>query len=267
MCAQPLRDSSLCAVTSAQFTTRHIRDLAAGRCPAVRVPAFMSRATCDLILDALEAAPFEAYGRQRVQPMVMRFGVGVSDHRREGTVQDSYWPAIEASNSAWRDLALPFDPFQECRDALAANWPGSVAVGRRGGIPMGAGVAREANQGFRVHFDDASREFAGQLLDAPLVAQFAFNLYLTVPRTGGETVIWRHRWQPTDEKCRLPNSYGFSEDVVEGAEFLELKPDIGEALLLDSRNYHAVRPSVDERRIALGFSVGLTEAGDLWTWG
>jgi pimeloyl-ACP methyl ester carboxylesterase len=41
--------------------------------------------------------------------------------------------------------------------------------------------------GFLVHFDDAAREFSDDLLDEHLVAQFAFNCYLSAPETGGET--------------------------------------------------------------------------------
>lgn len=262
-----LQDQFFSVVDSSAFTTELIEDLAAGRVAAVRVADFMPRAMCERTLKALEAASFDTYGKQRVEPAVMRFGVGVSDHRSDGVVVDGYWTAVDEARAAWLGLDLPADPFQQCRDALSAAWPGGVRVGSRGGREMGAGVAREANQGFRVHFDDAAREFSGNLLDSTLVAQFAFNLYLSVPEVGGETVVWRHRWQPSDEALRLPDSYGFSEEVVEGAESFELKPSVGEALLFDPRNYHAVRPSRNVRRIALGFAVGLTDTGELLTWG
>lgn len=222
---------------------------------------------CRQVLEALEKAEFESYGQERVQPHVMRFGVGVSDHRVNGTVADSYWPAIEAGRLAWTGLGLSFDPFAYCRDRLAAHWPGKVSVGTHHDRELAPGVAREPNGGFIVHFDDAQREFTAGLLDANVIAQFAFNLYLSVPERGGETVVWRHRWHPADEAFRLPRSYGFADDVVGGAESFVLRPRVGEALLFDPRNYHAVRPSRDARRIALGFSVALTDTGDLLTWG
>ncbi|MFF5003615.1 MULTISPECIES: proline hydroxylase [Streptomyces] len=198
----------------------------------------------------------------------MRFGVGVSDHRtKEGGVSDGYWSAVEAGGHAWQGLGLPYDPFAKCRESLAVDWPGRVSVGRRGGREMAPGVAREPNYGFRIHFDDSLREFEGDLLDAPLVAQFAFNLYLSVPDTGGETVIWRHRWHPRDETFRLPQSYGYAEEVVGDAESVEIQPRVADALLLDPRNFHAVRAGQGARRIALGFSMGLTATGELLTWG
>lgn len=267
MASGELHDPFFRAVTASSFKRDQIADLAAGRCAAVRVPDFVPGAMCRETLRALESAPFDTYGRQRVDPPVMRFGVGVSDHRVDGEVADGYWPAVAAGRAAWDALGLPFDPFQECRGALGAEWPGAVRVGTRGGREMGAGVAREPNGGFQVHFDDALREFRTDLLDATLVAQFAFNLYLSVPESGGETVVWRHRWHPADESFRLPHSYGFSPSVVGDAESFELAPKVGEALLFDPRNYHAVRPSLGARRIALGFSIGLTETGDLLAWG
>jgi hypothetical protein len=262
-----LHDPFFRAVTSSAFKREQIADLAAGRIAAIQVRDFLPRSLCRQTLLALQAAPFDTYGRQRVDPPVMRFGVGVSDYRVDGAVADGYWEALEGHRAAWRSLGLPFDPFRECRDALGAEWPAPVRVGTRGGRELAAGVAREPNQGFQVHFDDSLREFTGNLLDATLVAQFAFNLYLSVPERGGETVVWRHRWHPADEAFRPPSSYGFAPEVVGDAESFELSPKVGEALLFDPRNYHAVRPSDGGRRIALGFSMGLTEAGELVAWG
>ncbi|ROP41713.1 2-oxoglutarate-Fe(II)-dependent oxygenase superfamily protein [Saccharothrix texasensis] len=262
-----LHDPHFFAVTTPVLRRAQIADLAAGRCAAIRVPDFVPAALCDEVLDALVGAEFDSYGEERVYPQVMRFGVGVSDHREDGRVADGYWDAVESSRKAWAALDLSFDPFELCRARLGEHWPGAVAVGTRDGKEMGAGVAREPNGGFQVHYDDASREFSGALLDAHLIAQFAFNLYLSVPESGGETVVWRHRWSPADEQFRLPGSYGFGEAVVGSAESFELAPSPGEALLFDPRNFHAVRPSRGGRRIALGFSLGLTDTGEILVWG
>ncbi|MFF8595286.1 proline hydroxylase [Streptomyces sp. NPDC015220] len=254
------------AATASAFTHDLLAGLAAGRYAAVRVPGFLPQQRCAEVLAALETRAFDSYGSTRVQPRVMRFGVGISDHMADGGVCEDYWKALEGHHAAWQGLGLSFDPFLTCREGLGAHWPGGVAVGRRGGRELGDGVAREPNQGFLVHFDDALREYTGDLLDEPLIAQFAFNLYLAVPDSGGETVLWRHRWQPEDEAHRLPASYGYDEAVVRGAESLEITPRVGEALLIDPRYFHAVRPSRGARRIALGFAVGLAASGRLLTW-
>jgi hypothetical protein len=262
-----LHDPFFVAVTAAEFRREHIADLAAGRCAAIRVPGLFSPQMCEETMRALEKIEFDSYDTARVYPAVMRCGVGVSDHRSDGLVADSYWPAMETARRQWQDLGLAFNPFATCRDALQAGWPHPVRVGQHKGREMGEGVAREPNNGFQVHFDDVLREFEGNLLDEDIVCQFAFNLYLSVPENGGETVVWRHRWDPSDESHRLPHSYGYKTDVVGDAESFELKPTVGEALLFDPRNFHAVRPSHGARRVALGFAVGLTASGELLTWG
>lgn len=263
----PTRDPFFRVITASEFERQDLADLAAGRCAAIRVPGLLPEVDRADIFAALTRATFESYGTERVDPPVMRFGVGVSDHRDGGAVTDSYWESVARSNIAWADLGLTFDPYALCRDMVGKAWPGGVSVATRRGREMGPGVAREPNQGFRVHFDDASREFDRDFLDHTLIGQFAFNLYLSVPEVGGETVVWRHRWTPGDESFRLPHSYGYDEAVVKDAESIEIKPQARDAVLLDPRYFHAVRPSRDARRIALGFAVGLTDEGSLVTWG
>lgn len=260
-------DPFFAPLAARRFEREDIANLAAGRCAAITVPDFMSSSDCAAILTALTGAEFTTYDPERVYPPVMRFGVGVSDYRQDGLVLDGYWKAVDADRQDWRNLSLAFDPFAACRDRIGSQWPKGVSVGTRGGRELSPGVAREPNGGFIVHFDDASREFAGNLLDVSLVAQFAFNLYISVPKAGGETVVWRHLWHPGDEAFRLPHSYGYADDVVGEEQSFELKPAIGQALLFNPRYFHAVRPSQEARRIALGFSVGLCDTGELVTWG
>ncbi len=254
-------------VTAPKFSRDLLGDLVAGRIAAIQVPDFVPSWFCERTLAALETVSFDSYDPDRVYPRVMRFGTGVSDHNVGGRIAESYWSALDLSLKALTELALPFDPFSVCREALAEQWPGGVAVGTHGGRAVGSGVVREPNGGFQVHFDDALREFGGKLLDANLVAQFAFNCYLSVPERGGETVVWRHTWEPADEAHRLPHSYGYGETVIGDAESFELTPQVGMAMLFNPRHFHAVRPSHGARRIALGFAMGLADTGELFVWG
>ncbi|WP_335986958.1 2OG-Fe(II)-dependent halogenase WelO5 family protein [Glycomyces sp. MUSA5-2] len=254
-------------VTSSTIQRNTLADLAAEKIAAIRIPDFLTAQEQQDLLERLLEAEFESYGSERVYPQVMRFGVAVSDYNEHGTLSDRYWEALDSNGDITGRLKLPYDPFRLCRERIGAELPFPVEIGTRRGRSFAPGVFREPNNGFQVHFDDARREFPTNLVDENLIAQFAFNLYLSVPEEGGETVIWRHHWMPEDESHRLPNSYGYAETVVARAESLEIRPNVGDVLLLNPRFFHAVRPSRGARRISLGFSLGLTDDGRLLTWG
>ncbi|MBV6696137.1 hypothetical protein KV557_03230 [Kitasatospora aureofaciens] len=74
------------------------------------------------------------------------------------------------------------------------------------GRPLFGGTLREINSGARIHYDEAVREVPG-LFDQHRIAQLAFNTWFLAPESGGETRLWRRRWQPEDEQHRI--SYGF----------------------------------------------------------
>jgi hypothetical protein len=263
---QPSRtDPLFVAVGSEAITRADVAGLVAGRIAAVRVPELLSAARCHTITAALADAEMDRYDESRVFPVVAKFGPAINDHRDGGDLREDYWEAAEAADKGWSTLGLPAAPRELCLGAFRAAWP-DVAPGRRQGRQMHVGIVREINAGLQVHFDDAVREYAGRLLDAEVVAQLAFNIYVQVPPGGGETVLWRRRWQPDDEELRIPGGYGYREAVTNGAQSLTLRPALGEGFLFDPRHYHTVRPATDGRRISIGCFVGLTDDGRLALW-
>lgn len=263
---QPSRtDPLFVAVESAAITRSDVAGLVAGRIAAVRVPGLLPAARCHAITAALADAEMDRYDESRVFPVVAKFGPAINDHRDGGDLRDDYWEAARAAEKGWSVLGLPDAPRELCLAAFRSAWP-DVAPGRRQRREMHVGIVREINAGLQVHFDDAVREYAGRLLDAEVVAQLAFNIYVRVPPVGGETVLWRRRWQPSDEDLRIPGGYGYHESVADGAQSLTLRPELGEGFLFDPRHYHTVRPATDGRRISIGCFVGLTDDGRLALW-
>jgi hypothetical protein len=251
---------------SEAFTRERIADLAAGKLAALRVPNAVSEEACENIVRNLRKIDLDTYDTRRVHPTVFKFGASLNDFRHSENVAGEYWAAVQGFAIKWKSLDIKPNPFEACRALLAYDWPGNVTVGRRNGKPMSPGIVREINFGLQVHFDDMTREYQGRLLDANLTAQFAFNLYLIVPSNGGELVLWRHHWQPSDEELRIQDGYGYQRDVVKYDQSLTLKPHVGEAILFNPRNYHTVLPCHDGRRLSLGFFVGLSDEGGLQVW-
>jgi hypothetical protein len=259
-------DATFSTKVTSHFRRSDVADLATADLAAIQISPLLGEDDCKALLDWLNKAPFDTYNPKRVSPVVDKFGPSVNDHYYDGELLQAYWDAADSSRGFWASASLVNPPAAVCRAGFLADWPESIAVARRRGTEMHCGIVREINRGLQVHFDDASREFEGDLLDSRIVSQFAFNLYLSGPDDGGETIIWRRRWQPGDEEFRIPNSYGYHREVVADAQAVELQPRTGTALLFDSRHYHTVRPVKAGRRISLACFVGLTHTGDLVVW-
>lgn len=260
-------DPLFTAVDAPAFTARHLARLAAGTLAAVRVPRFLGPAECRAVTEALDRLPTAPYDPGRVPTPVLRFGPALNDHRLPdgGLDADRYWAEAVAAEAAWDRAAIRPDPVAHALDRLGEAWGAPVEPATIGGRAAFGGTVREINAGLLMHYDDINREFPCGLFDQDVVAQLAFNLYVGVADGGGATTVWRHRWEPADEEHR--DAYGYRPGAVEGRQYVELPPRLGDGLLFCPAHFHAVAPNEGAgRRIAFAFFVGLTGGGRLVVW-
>uniref|UniRef100_UPI001C2FE072 proline hydroxylase n=1 Tax=Streptomyces sp. TRM64462 TaxID=2741726 RepID=UPI001C2FE072 len=255
------------AVDAPAFTGRHLARLAAGTLAAVRVPGFLGAAACRAVTDALDRLPVALMDADRVPTPVLRLGPSLNDYRRPGGGLDAerYWPEAEAAHEGWSRAGMDPDPLAVAFERLGTAWGAPVEPATIGGRAVFGGTLREANAGMLMHYDDVNREFPDGLFDQDVVAQLAFNLYVSVPAAGGATSVWRRRWEPGDEGHR--EAYGFLPSAVEGHQRVDLPPHVGDALLINPVHFHAVAAGTGPgRRIAFAFFLGLTTKGRLVVW-
>ncbi|MEU1778120.1 proline hydroxylase [Streptomyces abikoensis] len=259
-------DPLFTALDAEAFTDRHLGRLAAGVIAAVRVPAFLGSEVCAAAMAGLGQLPTADYDRARVPTPIARFGPALNDYRTPdgGLDHDRYWRDAEAARVAWQKAGLRPDPIAVALARLGAAWGTAVLPASIGGRPVFGGTLREINGGALVHFDDINREYPHGVFDQDVVAQLAFNAWVSVPEVGGTTTVWRRRWQPGDEEHR--DAYGYKETLVEGVQQVSLDPQCGDGLLFNPVNFHAVAPSGPGRRIAFAFFLGLTTTGQLIVW-
>ncbi|MFJ9461368.1 proline hydroxylase [Kitasatospora sp. NPDC101447] len=258
-------DPLFVATDSDTFTERHLANLIAGTRAAVRVPHFLTPTECQAAMAALDRLPTADYDPTRVPTPIVRFGPALNDYRTPGATLDTsrYWPAADNARQAWQHAALRPDPIAIALGRLGSAWGAAVLPATIGGRPVFGGTLREINAGALIHYDDIAREFPSGLFDQEVVAQLAFNVWVTAPSGGGATTVWRHRWEPADEQHR--QAYGYRPEAVEHAQPVSLTPQSGDALLFNPANFHAVEPNTG-RRIAFAFFLGLTTAGQLIAW-
>jgi hypothetical protein len=132
------------------------------------------------------------------------------------------------------------------------TYPG-VILQQIHGRPMFSGLARVFATGSEalphcdfLEWDDPTvRNFDGRIR-----RQLAWNVYLD-PADGGELEIWR--LQPSQEQydvLKKANSYGLDRKNLPLPD-LAIRPSLGEAVIFDSRNVHAVSRVMQGARVTL----------------
>lgn len=260
----PELDPFFSTVDAASITSWRISGLLAGRSAVLRIPMMLSPAICQDVVERLDDLSLDLYDQRRVNPPIARFGPAINDFRSEGRLLDEYWEQASRAAQAWQAANLRCDPVRVSVEAFRQAWPGPVRMATNNGQELFAGMVREINGGAHVHYDDVVREFPLGAFDTEVVAQLAFNLYLSMPESGGETVVWRRRWEPADERHR--NGYGYERSLVESCQSITVRPRVGDVLVFDPRNYHAVEPGNGARRIAVAFFIALGAQGELLIW-
>jgi hypothetical protein len=261
-----LLDPLFTDVTTNTLTDWHLAKLAAGTLAAVRIPDFLDTPTCGNAMAALHRLPTADYDPTRVPTPIVRFGPALNDYRdHHGRLDaDRYWHAAETARTAWHDASMRPDPIAIALARLGTAWGAAVTPATIDGRAVFGGTLREINGGALIHYDDINREFSKGLFDQDVVAQLAFNTWVAVPEMGGATTVWRHRWEPADEHHR--DAYGYRPEAVEHCQHVSLTPQLGDGLLFNPANFHAVQPNPAGRRIAFAFFLGLTTTGQLIAW-
>ncbi|MDT9689376.1 proline hydroxylase [Streptomyces sp. P9(2023)] len=259
-------DPLFSTASAAAFTERHLARLTSGALAAVRVPNFLSTPSCEAAMAALGRLPTADYDRSRVPTPIVRFGPALNDYRQPDGSLDAarYWTDAEAARAAWHQAGMRPDPIAVSLARLGSAWGAAVAPATIGGRPVFGGTLREINSGALIHYDDINREFPNGLFDQETVGQLAFNVWVAAPKTGGMTTVWRHRWEPTDEQHR--EAYGYTPHTVAHSQSVSVTPELGDALLFNPANFHAVEPNPSGRRIAFAFFLALTTTGQLIAW-
>ncbi|MET7718484.1 hypothetical protein [Streptomyces sp. NPDC005407] len=247
----------------------HLALLASGALSAIQVPGFFSPAQCQEIMNSLQSCQMGSYDQQRVQPRVPKLGPAVYDYYggyRDGQLPDSYWEHAKQSEETRSCLLFGSDPLDIAVEKLRQIWGQPVSRATSKGGQLFAGMIREINNSMKLHFDDIVREIPGGL-DATPMCQLAFNVHLSMPASGGESVIHQRRWRPSDELPENRDTYGYAEHIVSDEPRATVRAEVGDATFFDSRNYHLVRRNTsDGRRVTLSFFIGITGTGPLVIW-
>lgn len=248
---------------TSRLERRNLMDLASGLTGAVLVKGFANSRSCAALIDRLGDDVLVPYDPNRYVIPAARMGPVINEFNESGYLKPEYWPEAKAAEVFWSGQNEHFRA--ACIRKIGVAWGGRVEIASVRSKPLFYGIVRESGNGTLIHWDEVTREFHADLLDAPPIAQIAFNLFLRMPLEGGQTSIWRHRWDPRDEAHRVGFGYEASGTVAD-CQHIEVRANEGDAVLFDPRNFHAVRPGSQGQRLAIAFFIGVTSHGSLIIW-
>lgn len=229
------------------------------RIPAVRIDSFATQAEAAQLLRALlDHACRTCSIREVTRLGISQYEQGVRDSKQ------AYFSQAHALEEAFsRIFAQSFAPVQRLISRLVEAGFDADIMYEPGFGHYFAGNGKLRNGFSPVHVDFAAQDSQGWAI-ADAGAQLAWNLYLRVPREGGELLLWDKLWDPADDIHQAADNYFYTDAVVQGARMLSVGVRPGEVIIINSRNYHAVAQAHD--RLAFGSFISVFDGGRLRLW-
>jgi hypothetical protein len=231
--------------------------------PVVRIKDFCTPDECRAFAAAIAKGRMQTY---RLAP-VGYIGTAQVEYRW-GHQKSEYFEAAARAWKDWQDVVnAAWDPLDRLIRVLSEV--SGVPVGVADEPDFGrlfAGIIRRAPRGIGRHADYAPFN-APDYQIGKIEAQLGWNLFLEVPGSGGETILYNRPWnaevRPGEEP---PMSYGLGDDVIAGAASVRYSARPGDVVIFNSRNPHEVSPGTGGERLQIGSFIGRQRDGSLVLW-
>ncbi len=194
-----------------------IKDLAEGRCNAVRIPEYYSQSDATAIADAV--CKSSMFGYYENAPKIGRVGQAYFEGLASETAAERYRRNSTLWNTQLRECCWPrMLPVDRLRLELDEIWSGGSMLLVLGGLTTFAGLLRVFSEGSGTEIHNDHLEWDATEIDCQstsLDTQLTANIYLDMPQDGGHVNLWAgHISKERYEKIRNPGSYGVKPSEV-----------------------------------------------------
>lgn len=111
-----------------------------------------------------------------------------------------------------------------------------------------------------IHNDMIARDGKGSgLLIANARSQLRCVVCLQECTSGGELILYRRPWRPSDEGSKVKGHFGYPHSIVEAVEKLVFRPMTGDIYIFNPTYYHEVAEILGKTRVTMGFFFGHTD--------
>jgi len=229
--------------------------LAGSEVDAIQVKGFVLPELADRLARNILA---QGYANYKNAPSIGRIGMAFYEAEGRPDLLATYFAQAGKHIEDLRERCAPLQsPIDVLRCRLDELWPAGAMLESLYGRKMYVGLSRVLEPGvtFLAHHDIFAKDAPDSFRAHGLQAQFACNIYLSVPTEGGELFLWT-REIPTDEfDAMRGSSYGIDPHVL-GQPQIIIQPNAGDLVIFNSRLMHAVTPGKEKPRLSLSCFVG-----------
>ncbi|MEH0833912.1 2OG-Fe(II) oxygenase [Pectobacterium cacticida] len=191
-------------------------------------------------------------------PSIGRIGMAFYEAENQPLRMADYFESVFDNIDELRKRCAPYvSPIDLLRCVLDELWPAGAQIETLYGRKMYVGLSRVVKPGVTLlaHHDIFAKDAPDSFQARSLQAQMAANVYLSMPCEGGALQIWERELSPEAFDELRGDSYGIDPAVL-GEPALEIRPNVGDLILFNSRRMHAVTQGTKDIRLSLSCFVG-----------
>lgn len=242
-------------------------DLFANKIPYIAIDNFIAAEQCQRLIQAIRNLGLEQYDYNfEINDAPPANHLFETHYLYEQKTPEEYFPKALESIQQYQSLCkqIHFDPILQLQNWMRDHCQQAVTIAQQNQDFYSYVIIRELNNSALLHAD-----FANFIPDywsiSKVVAQYAWNIYLTDPGVGGECVVYNRPWQRIDDQHIVKDTYGYDHCVVKNCDSVLIKPNAGKLVLFNSRNFHEVHKS-ERSRLSIGGHIGLLPNNEIIMW-
>ncbi len=256
--------------------TESLQQLISGEILAIRIPDYAHSHTSTRLSQYIcEKASLQEYNHETYEDGVaIQHFYGV--HRWGTPFNSTYGKTAggDADHRYYADAALMRDviaglcapqtpPIQLLMERFQQVWPAGATVASFQGRPMFSGIIRAMFPETAHLSETVPHVDCLPLYIAELEQQFSANIYIEVPPSGGELIIWDTEAFTYEEITRFDGAELPADRLLKP---LRIKPRKNELVIINTRRPHAICGFDSGRRISIQSFIGYTRDQPFYFW-
>lgn len=242
-------------IDSNNFNKKNLNLLLDNNIDYIVVKNFVGKDLCLSLCERLLNDDVKGYTNA---PSIGRIGMAFYEAENKKELLEEYFASTDNNIQILRNRCYPFAyPIDILRCRLDEIWDAGSMIESIMGKKMFVGLARVVKPEitFLAHHDIFEKDAPESFRAKSLLSQIACNVYLQMPNSGGELMLWEKELSPTDFDNMRGDSYGISVERL-GKPTHIVRPEIGDLILFNSRKMHAISPGDSCSRFSLSCFIG-----------